>query len=1292
MYLTCPYCNGVIGPKDLCKNKRCPSKRFTVGNLVYAYGADNYGTGIIISTKTDVQGFGQGEVYPKYIVSFSLYNLDGFYAKEIRHLILSKDLKVRYIKCFDIDIDAIITAREKNKTGIQFGIIDDVVIDSNSEIIKYHVITETGSRDLLYEFEILDVVPETITLFGSSLSGIQNFFLSLWANQIQTQYSSTSLKMVNNSRLYLYPHQVTVAYRLLMKYQPRMILADEVGLGKTIEAGLFISEMVSRQLMRKILIVAPANLLTQWQFELKNKFNIEAIIYTGKTAKDIVIDHSQDILINTRTGKKVKCVIVSIQYARLKKPKAVLTQINWDLVIFDEAHHLRRYKTRKTLAYSFAELIALKSKSLLLLSATPVQLNSYELYSLIELLYPKEFDSFEDFEIARASLKDLSYLINNLINYNGLNQFEKEQFPHLLKRYEPQLDIEKFPKIMNDPRQIGDIVERLKQRNFLSKYIIRNRRKTAFPNHKIRRIPKNVSVVLTEQERHLYEALRVYVVRVYSLSLQNENNAGTGFLAAIFLKMITSSPYALLNSLNKRIALIEKFDQLLLKLKVLANIEDEDDLLDNPALASLLDDIEERKLFNSFVKPKKQNKPSDPEDLADSNVIDEMDSDGLDYLDSDETGDYDDDFYDDNGNGFAEYDSRDYRYDENLPSFLTEGFNIQEELNVLKKTFEKDGIAGLKGYLTKDKQKLLKYPKIQRFILSQFVSELSNLKTDSKLEKLGEIVDEIFQANPNEKVIIFVQFKDTLRFIKKFLLKKKLKVYEFHGDLNIDQKNESVAQFKDQGHVLLSTEIGGEGRNFQFCHILINYDLPWNPMKLEQRIGRLDRIGQQKDVLVYNFFIEDSIESEILKVITERILLFEESVGSLEPILEKVEDNITKLVLSDKSDYELQSDASQIARQRNNEIDTMKFQLRNFVLDERIFSVETIQEHIQELDLFNEEDLFLFTVWALNYLDKNNEFSGSKSAKDGIIKFKLTKGTQSLLLLDHQSYYGTFDLDLAKQKEEIDFFAMGHDLIKALATEFASFKFRGRTSRFKFNIDDKLINEYVKNDDERKAIETIKNENQKLYLFNYLVSYTAVAAEKQVIPIVVSEDSVYLSEFSRIFLHPVIYINRISAEKIDSSGIDDSDYENKIKEIQKITIGIINPIIKQRVNEIQSLNDQYYNIELDKIHKAIQFNIKYADQQIELCNKRLEVKSKQLPTDEQINRMEKLKDESKKEQRRLKFQQAQNEYDMIIKEIDRWKQYIEDQHFDLPGKIKRLEQFKKIKKNIDLIQIAEFHF
>ncbi|MGD8549199.1 MAG: C-terminal helicase domain-containing protein, partial [Desulfobacterales bacterium] len=140
----------------------------------------------------------------------------------------------------------------------------------------------------------------------------------------------------------------------------------------------------------------------------------------------------------------------------------------------------------------------------------------------------------------------------------------------------------------------------------------------------------------------------------------------------------------------------------------------------------------------------------------------------------------------------------------------------------------------------------------------------------------------------SEKIIIFVKYLGTLEHLSDFLSWNKIPHALFHGGLNNRSKDEQINRFKEEANILLTTEIGGEGRNLQFCHQMINYDLPWNPMKIEQRIGRIHRIGQDKEVTIYNLCAAGSAEDYILEVLDKKINMFELVIGEIDMILGRV--------------------------------------------------------------------------------------------------------------------------------------------------------------------------------------------------------------------------------------------------------------------------------------------------------------------------------------------------------------------------------------------------------------------
>jgi SNF2 family DNA or RNA helicase len=150
---------------------------------------------------------------------------------------------------------------------------------------------------------------------------------------------------------------------------------------------------------------------------------------------------------------------------------------------------------------------------------------------------------------------------------------------------------------------------------------------------------------------------------------------------------------------------------------------------------------------------------------------------------------------------------------------------------------------------------------------------------DVKVEKLIDTIDEILSEDRNQKIIVFTEFVATQAYLKTVLEKRGFTVTILNGGMSIDERNEALLEFKTKSNIFISTDAGGEGLNLQFSNIIINYDLPWNPMKIEQRCGRADRIGQQRDVHIYNFIITDTVECRVREVLEEKLSVILKEMG-----------------------------------------------------------------------------------------------------------------------------------------------------------------------------------------------------------------------------------------------------------------------------------------------------------------------------------------------------------------------------------------------------------------------------
>ncbi|HJV32080.1 MAG TPA: helicase-related protein, partial [Bacillales bacterium] len=168
--------------------------------------------------------------------------------------------------------------------------------------------------------------------------------------------------------------------------------------------------------------------------------------------------------------------------------------------------------------------------------------------------------------------------------------------------------------------------------------------------------------------------------------------------------------------------------------------------------------------------------------------------------------------------------------------------------------------------------------------IQNLITKVEHVQHNSKADKALEIIQKV-----NDKVIIFTEYRATQLYLQWFLKQHGITSVPFRGGFKRGKKDWMRELFQKHAQVLIATEAGGEGINLQFCNHIINFDLPWNPMKLEQRIGRIHRLGQEKDVMIYNFAIKDTVEEHILKLLYEKIDLFEKVIGELDDILTKLE-------------------------------------------------------------------------------------------------------------------------------------------------------------------------------------------------------------------------------------------------------------------------------------------------------------------------------------------------------------------------------------------------------------------
>jgi len=771
-----------------------------------------------------------------------------------------------------------------------------------------------GGEEILLHGDDLELVPSSLAdhLLAGDLADPDLHVLCVRALALQHAYQYDPFASLNNARIEPQQHQVFVAHRVTHKLRPRMILADEVGLGKTIEAGLIIKELRARGQIKRVLIMAPASLTRQWQAELRGKFNEEFEVLDGVAAQ--VFGRGTDNPFSARDS-----IICSLPFASSKKRVDQVLEASWDLVIFDEAHRVRRTKQKETQAYALADQLKETVDGFLLLTATPVQLSAYELYSLIQLVEPGLFRNEAAFEAARTRGPELTMLRRELDRWDALDDNERTS---VLKRHGGllrMLQVTSAAELDDDSRR-AHVVDGLVTLHPYADVIIRNRK--AELGLAGRREAATVKVAPTPAEIDIYLDVKQYLSDIYQRA-EKSKNSPLAFLVVSYSKMLTSSAHVVRMSFKNRLAAVHQ------------------------ALRKT-----DRKRKNLVLEL------DDPEEI--SSLSDQL---------------------------------AEIAFEESL---------LQFEVDHLLELIERLG-------------------KVH----------------DSKAAEAVKLVQRIQKEEPGAKVVLFTQFVGTQDFLAETLRANGISVAVFNGKLNLDQKERAVREFRDRATILISTEAGGEGRNLQFSHHLINFDLPWNPMKVEQRIGRLDRIGQSYPVKIYNLVVEGTIEERVLELLHERIHIFEESVGALDPILGELEKSIEELVL--KSDPTNEAAAfstfSQDVEKRVREAQAVEKRYADLVLDRASFRRDELARLQSERVLASQEDVERFCRDAVEY------FGGNVVAhEDGGEMVRLAPLAAQRLRLETKGYHGVFEPAQALRREDLEFFAFGHPMVDTLVTAARGFE------------------------------------------------------------------------------------------------------------------------------------------------------------------------------------------------------------------------------------------------------------
>ena len=318
--------------------------------------------------------------------------------------------------------------------------------------------------------------------------------------------------------------------------------------------------------------------------------------------------------------------------------------------------------------------------------------------------------------------------------------------------------------------------------------------------------------------------------------------------------------------------------------------------------------------------------------------------------------------------------------------------------------------------------------------IDSVIELLSRIGIDSKAATLIAKLRELFDEDPNAKVIVFTEFRETQQMLVELCNEQRWSSHIFHGQLDPIQKDDAIESFRVGigPQILVSTEAGGEGRNFQFAHILVNYDLPWNPMRVEQRIGRIDRIGQEHPVTIFNFHVDGTIEGRILDVLEKRIHLFEESVGGLDPILGEAEADIRAALRQTKEERvkALESVGASL-EDRVRQARTAETQLQDFILDTKSYTAEIVQTVLQEKQTVSQTDFERLMITLLRSVNTWIEIDQDRCQAD--IQFRYPFAVESRELIKGEDKRRvSFDPRTFVDSERVEYFGFGHPIIDAL--------------------------------------------------------------------------------------------------------------------------------------------------------------------------------------------------------------------------------------------------------------------
>ena len=336
--------------------------------------------------------------------------------------------------------------------------------------------------------------------------------------------------------------------------------------------------------------------------------------------------------------------------------------------------------------------------------------------------------------------------------------------------------------------------------------------------------------------------------------------------------------------------------------------------------------------------------------------------------------------------------------------------------------------------------------------LQKILNNWDNSFIDSKYNKFIEIIKKEKKEIGKVKILVFAFFKGTLRYLEKRLAAENIKCLRIDGSIPIETRQNNIELFKNDENIeiLLSSIVGGEGLDFQFCNTIFNYDLPWNPMEMEQRIGRIDRIGQKaKRLYIHNLFIKDSIEERILERLYTRIEIFKHSIGDLEPIIGDIITALNKIVFS--KEYTLEEEERNIhewelaAQRQIREFQEIEQNSAQFIGTDKFFEIE-IENIKRQRRYVTGEQLRIFILdFISNYCPQSRiEYNFAENVgfiyPDEQLKWIIREEQKSselhLFFTRNNKVKITFDSDVAFENPSIEFINILHPLVSIIINKY----------------------------------------------------------------------------------------------------------------------------------------------------------------------------------------------------------------------------------------------------------------